>query len=232
MIELRQITAEYHDQAIIQDLSFTFEANHTYAIIGPSGCGKTTLLYSIARLLLLLKGQLLISSEIRPSLILQDLGLFPWKTVEQNVSLGINKKRSEQVQVILEEVQMSHLKDKYPYQLSGGQKQRTAIARALISQSPILLLDEATSALDAMTKEKIQDLLLEIHLKRQNTMILVTHIIEEAVFLGQTILVMNDRQFKSIIENPYFEDHEMRKSSHYYELYQKVREQLDNEANG
>ena len=63
-------------------------------------------------------------------------------------------------------------------------------------------------------------------------MILVTHIIEEAVFLGQTILVMNDRQFKSIIENPYFEDHEMRKSSHYYELCQKVREQLDDEANG
>ena len=87
---------------------------------------------------------------------MQDLGLFPWKTVEQNVSLGINKKRSEQVQVILEEVQMSHLKDKYPYQLSGGQKQRTAIARALISQSPILLLDEATSALDAMTKGKFR----------------------------------------------------------------------------
>lgn len=82
MIELRQITAGYHDQTIIQDLSFTFETNHTYAIIGPSGCGKTTLLYSIARLLPLLKGQLLISSEIKSSLMFQYLGLFPWKTVE------------------------------------------------------------------------------------------------------------------------------------------------------
>ncbi len=231
MIELKQVTVGYEKQPIIKELSFKFEAHQTYAIIGPSGCGKTTLLYAIAGLLPLHEGQIFMSSQVKPSLILQNLGLFPWKTVEQNVALGIRQKRSEHIQKILEKVKMSHLKDRYPNQLSGGQKQRAAIARALVNESPILLLDEATSALDAMTKEKIQDLLLDIHLNDQNTMILVTHSIEEAVFLGQTIIIMNDGQFKTVIHNPYFGNQDMRKQASYYELCQKVREQLDDEAN-
>ena len=186
MIKISDLTVKYKNEKAIDSLSLSIEKGKTYAIIGKSGCGKTTLLYTIAGLISNYEGKLEIEGET--SLILQNLGLFNWFTVYKNIELGLNKykftkkEKEKLVNDVLKELDLLSFKNKYPKELSGGQKQRVAIARTIISNPETLLLDEATSALDSINKEKIQDLLLDIKDKRNNTIILVTHSIEEAVF--------------------------------------------------
>lgn len=230
MIKISDLTVKYKNETAIDKMNLSIEKEKAYAIIGKSGCGKTTLLYTIAGLISNYEGKLEIEGET--SLILQNLGLFNWFTVYKNVELGLNKynctkkEKEKLVNDVLKELDLISLKDKYPKELSGGQKQRVAIARTIIRNPEILLLDEATSALDSINKEKIQDLLLEIRNKRKNTMILVTHSIEEAVFLGEYIIVMKDGKIHSIINNKYFGDKDIRKKQEYIEICNEVRGQL------
>lgn len=230
MIRISDLTVKYKNEIAIDKMSLSIEKEKTYAIIGKSGCGKTTLLYTIAGLISNYEGKLEIEGET--SLILQNLGLFNWFTVYKNVELGLNKynctkkEKEKLVNDVLKELDLISLKDKYPKELSGGQKQRVAIARTIIRNPEILLLDEATSALDSINKEKIQELLLEIRNKRKNTMILVTHSIEEAVFLGEYIIVMKDGRIHSIINNKYFGDKDIRKKQEYMEICNEVRGKL------
>lgn len=230
MIRISDLTVKYKNEIAIDKMSLSIEKEKTYAIIGKSGCGKTTLLYTIAGLISNYEGKLEIEGET--SLILQNLGLFNWFTVYKNVELGLNKynctkkEKEKLVNDVLKELDLISLKDKYPKELSGGQKQRVAIARTIIRNPEILLLDEATSALDSINKEKIQELLLEIRNKRKNTMILVTHSIEEAVFLGEYIIVMKDGRIHSLINNKYFGDKDIRKKQEYIEICNEVRGQL------
>ncbi|WP_368244922.1 ABC transporter ATP-binding protein [Clostridium tertium] len=221
---------KYKNEKAIDSLSLSIEKGKTYAIIGKSGCGKTTLLYTIAGLISNYEGKLEIEGET--SLILQNLGLFNWFTVYKNIEFGLNKykftkkQKEKLVNDVLKELDLLSFKNKYPKELSGGQKQRVAIARTIISNPETLLLDEATSALDSINKEKIQDLLLDIKDKRNNTMILVTHSIEEAVFLGEYIVVMKDGKIHSIINNRYFGDKDIRKKQEYIEICNEVRGKL------
>ncbi|WP_343750095.1 ABC transporter ATP-binding protein [Clostridium tertium] len=221
---------KYKNEKAIDSLSLSIEKGKTYAIIGKSGCGKTTLLYTIAGLISNYEGKLEIEGET--SLILQNLGLFNWFTVYKNIEIGLNKykftkkQKEKLVNDVLKELDLLSFKNKYPKELSGGQKQRVAIARTIISNPETLLLDEATSALDSINKEKIQDLLLDIKDKRSNTMILVTHSIEEAVFLGEYIVVMKDGKIHSIINNRYFGDKDIRKKQEYIEICNEVRGKL------
>ncbi|GAA0754412.1 MULTISPECIES: ABC transporter ATP-binding protein [Clostridium] len=230
MIRISDLTVKYKNEIAIDKMSLSIEKEKTYAIIGKSGCGKTTLLYTIAGLISNYEGKLEIEGET--SLILQNLGLFNWFTVYKNVELGLNKynctkkEKEKLVNDVLKELDLISLKDKYPKELSGGQKQRVAIARTIIRNPEILLLDEATSALDSINKEKIQELLLEIRNKRKNTMILVTHSIEEAVFLGEYIIVMKDGRIHSLINNKYFGDKDIRKKQEYMEICNEVRGKL------
>ncbi|WP_195429710.1 ABC transporter ATP-binding protein [Clostridium sp. D46t1_190503_E9] len=230
MIKISDLTVKYKDEKAIDNLSLSIEKGKTYAIIGKSGCGKTTLLYTIAGLISNYEGKLEIEGET--SLILQNLGLFNWFTVYKNIELGLNKykftkkEKEKLVNDVLKELDLLSFKNKYPKELSGGQKQRVAIARTIISNPETLLLDEATSALDSINKEKIQDLLLDIKDKRNNTMILVTHSIEEAVFLGEYIVVMKDGKIHSIINNRYFGDKDIRKKQEYIEICNEVRGKL------
>ena len=223
MIKISDLTVKYKNEKAIDSLSLSIEKGKTYAIIGKSGCGKTTLLYTIAGLISNYEGKLEIEGET--SLILQNLGLF-------NIELGLNKykftkkQKEKLVNDVLKELDLLSFKNKYPKELSGGQKQRVAIARTIISNPETLLLDEATSALDSINKEKIQDLLLDIKDKRNNTMILVTHSIEEAVFLGEYIVVMKDGKIHSIINNRYFGDKDIRKKQEYIEICNEVRGKL------
>lgn len=230
MISIKDLSVKYKEETAIDNLNLYLEDGKAYAIIGKSGCGKTTLLYTIAGLISNYEGKLEVRGEA--SLILQNLGLFNWFTVYKNIYLGLNKssiskdEKNIKVNNIIEELGLSDVKNKYPKELSGGQKQRVAIARTIIKNPEILLLDEATSALDSITKEKIQDLLLEIKKEKNITMVLVTHNIEEAVFLGEEIIVMKDGKIDSIIENQYFGDKDIRAKKEYIEVCNKVRGKL------
>lgn len=239
MIQVRNLGVSYGSEAALKGIDLDIPKNTTCAIIGPSGCGKTTLLYALAGLLPPQKGQVMINGkelkEVRKEtgVILQNAGLLPWKSAWRNVSLGLKARGqdketiSRKVNGILDELGLLPHGNKFPAQLSGGQKQRVAIARTLVLEPDLLLLDEASSALDTITREHIQNLILRIYKKRPTTLVLVTHSIEEAVFLGQRIVVMERSAIKHIIDNPYFGDEDIRSKSDYYNICLEVRKWLE-----
>ena len=239
MIEVNNLQVSYGNVRALDGISLKVERNATCAIIGPSGCGKTTLLYTLAGLINPEEGTIYIGGEelsgIRRStgIILQDYGLFPWKNVWNNVALGLQvrgetkEKISEIVSNILTVLGIGHLSFKYPAELSGGEKQRVAIGRTLAMKPDLLLMDEPSSALDAITKEHIQNLILKLYKSAPLTMAIVTHSIEEAVFLGQKIIVMGKAKIKHVLENPYFGDEELRSRMEYYKICLEVRKWMD-----
>ncbi len=242
MIRVRNLGVNYGNEIALNNVNLVIPQNKTCAIIGPSGCGKTTLLYTMAGLLLPSSGEVQINGEVRKetrretAVILQNGGLLPWKTAWDNVSLGLEVRKldktiiNHKVATILESLGIIEHKNKYPSQLSGGQKQRVAIARALVLEPDLLLMDEASSALDAINRELIQNLMLQLYKKNPTTMVLVTHSIEEAVFLGQTIVIMKQSAIKKIIDNPYFGDEDIRSKPDYYNICHEVRKCLRGEA--
>lgn len=212
------------------------------ALVGPSGCGKTTLLLLLAGLekpstgAVLFKGNQLSKPHREIALVLQDYGLFPWKTVERNVELGLRIRGDQvdrdKIRALLEELDIAGKMDAYPQQLSGGQKQRVALARALILNPSLLLLDEPFAALDTLTRERLQDLVAEAWQRRQFGMVIVTHNIQEAVRLGQKILVMGGTpgHVCGCVENPHGCGPNYRGSAEFYEVSRLVREQLERTA--
>jgi NitT/TauT family transport system ATP-binding protein len=218
MIEFEQLTFAYANQPpLFRGFSWRAEAGDAWAVIGPSGCGKSTLLYLIAGLRQPAEGRVLVDGHSVPrprastGLILQDYGLLPWATVWDNVALVMRLgsfyrdkpgpdesprpyPRSDitpdQVDGWLARLGIAELRDKYPNQISGGQRQRAAIARSLLQQPSLLLMDEPFSSLDALTREDLQQLTLDLREETGLTTVVVTHNIEEAVFLGQHILVL------------------------------------------
>jgi NitT/TauT family transport system ATP-binding protein len=165
-------------------------------------------------------------------MVFQDLCLFPWKSALDNVALGAlrggDAARSRALAAnILSELGIGALADKYPDELSGGEKQRVAIGRALAGNPDLLLLDEPSSSLDAMTKESFQRLVLELLRPagtiRDLTLVLVTHDIEEAVFLGKSIAVMDRGRILRVVENPLFGDPGLREKLEFYELCLEIR---------
>ncbi len=185
----------------LQSVNLALDEGKIGVIIGPSGCGKSTLLNVLSGLNPNYSGEVLIGDTLphqtrETALILQEYGLLPWKTVWDNVSLGllIRKPTKEEIIArtgkILEQLGLSSLAKRYPAQLSGGQRQRVAIARSLVLEPKLLLMDEPFSSLDALTREEMQNLLLKIWREKDLTILLVTHNIEEAVFIGQRIFIM------------------------------------------
>jgi NitT/TauT family transport system ATP-binding protein len=242
MINISDLRVRYGRETALDGIQLNIQKNKTCAIIGPSGCGKTTLLYTMAGLISPESGKVLIAGEETRSvrketgLISQSGGLLPWKTARENVALGLKARGvgkeqiTRRVSMILEELGILEHQHKYPSQLSGGQKQRVSIARTLVLEPDLLLMDEASSALDALTREHIQNLILRLYLKNPTTLVLVTHSIEEAVFLGQTIVIMERAAIKQVIENPYFGDEDIRSGPEYYHICQEVRGWLKEET--
>lgn len=238
MIELSNVTFSYEAKRVLGPLSLSIQAGSTCALIGPSGCGKTTLLHLLAGLLTPTEGiiqiaqQPLTTPRAQTSVILQDLGLLPWKTVYDNIALSlINSKLSKtQIQTkvlpLLDTLGLKEHSSKYPHQLSGGQKQRVAIARTLVTNPDLLLLDEATSALDEITKEKLQHLILDIYHQNPMTLVFVTHSIEEAVFLGQNIVIMNDGHISHTLSNPLFGCNDAKDHLDFYKQCLEIRKLL------
>ena len=240
MIHIKNLSVSYGSERALEDVNLHIPSNTTCAVIGPSGCGKTTLLYALAGLISNYEGDILIydtkqtGNRQNTGVILQNYGLLPWKTAWNNIVLGLKAREAntneiyEKSTAVMEELGILQHKDKYPSHLSGGQKQRVAIARTLVTEPDLLLLDEATSALDAMTKEHLQNLILKIYKKRYTTLMLITHSIEEAVFLGQTIVIMEKARVRKIIKNPYFGDEGIRTKLEYYNICLEVRKWLEN----
>jgi NitT/TauT family transport system ATP-binding protein len=241
MLEIRDVSFAYQSQGrtvpALEGIDLSVAAGESLAVIGPSGCGKSTLLYLISGLFQPSNGVIRLSGgsprehQRDAALILQGYGLFPWKTVWQNVALGLVIRRlpaaeiNERVTSILSELGILEVKDRYPDELSGGQKQRVAIGRSLAIQPRLLLMDEPFSALDALTREKLQNLMLELANKHSMTTILVTHSIEEAVFLGRRILVISHRpgRIVEIVDNPAMGREDYRTSSEFLERANHVR---------
>lgn len=245
MIKIRNMAVRYKNfngsLLALDGVNLRIKKGETCAIIGPSGCGKTTLLFVLAGLIPFYSGQVLLNREpIKPkrkktALILQDYGLLPWKNVWDNVSLGLSIRKfspADQVRKvtsILKRLDLLSFKNYYPAQLSGGMRQRVAIARALTLEPDLLLMDESFSALDAVTREELQELLLSIWQGKKATILLVTHSIEEAVYLGQRIVIFSSApgSITSNISNPYFGDPQLKRRPEFYHICNKVRSLLE-----
>ncbi|MBD3885977.1 ABC transporter ATP-binding protein [Phormidium tenue FACHB-886] len=209
-------------QRILDGVSFHVQQGEKFAIIGPSGCGKTTLLKVMAGFLPISAGKLQIANQpvTAPSpdrmVVFQDFEqLLPWKTVLENVVYAIQVTRSvarpvavQQALDYLNLVNVADASEKYPHHLSGGMKQRVAIARALAVEPKLLLLDEPFAALDALTRTQLQHEVNAIWQNTGVTIVLVTHSIEEAVYLGHRVLVMNAKPgtVKAIVDTSQVND--------------------------
>ncbi|MBV7535186.1 ABC transporter ATP-binding protein [Duganella sp. sic0402] len=190
---------------VLDDISLTVEPGEFVAIVGGSGCGKSTLLRLLAGLDTDYQGELLHDEQpifgtgLQRGLVFQDHRLFPWLTVEQNVALSFTNtdvplaERRERVAAEITRVGLDGFADAYPHQLSGGMSQRAAIARALVGRPDVLLLDEPLGALDALTRVRLQQELRRLWQDEGITMVMVTHDIEEAVYLADRIVVLEAR---------------------------------------
>ena len=187
----------------LRDISFTVCENELCVLLGPSGCGKSTLLRLVAGLeeptdgSLLLDGEEIYGPSRERGMVFQSYTSFPWLTVAQNVEYGMrlngvpSRERQDRAAKFIELVHLTKFKDAYPKQLSGGMKQRVAIARTLANDPAILLMDEPFGALDAETRWHMQELLIEILATSRTTILLVTHDIQEAIFLADKIVFLS-----------------------------------------
>ncbi len=186
----------------LENVTFDVAPGEFVCVVGPSGCGKTSLLKVIAGLTDPSGGAFEISGPThgpRPALVFQDHGLFPWMTVRDNVGFALDMQgvpepmRSEQVLDVIERFGLGSFVRAYPHQLSGGLRQRVGIARAFVSGAPILLMDEPFGLLDAQTRWVLREELLRIWSGDKKVVLYVTHDIEEALLLGDRVLVMSGR---------------------------------------
>ena len=190
---------------VFDGLDLVVRAGECLCVVGPSGCGKTTLLRAIDGLVPLDRGRVTIGgTEVREprrdvAMVFQHFGLFPWKTVEQNIGFGLEMAgldRAEVLERVASQVEMVGLEGferALPHQLSGGMQQRVGLARALVVEPDVLLMDEPFGSLDALTRELLQDQLLHIWEMRPRTMLFITHSIEEAIALGDRVVVLGPR---------------------------------------
>jgi len=199
---------------VLHDVSVDAAPGEFVCLLGPSGCGKSTLLGAIAGHLQIASGSLRLDGETiegadpQRGLVFQQHTLFPWKTVLDNVAYGLKMKgvdRDEsrrEARALIELVGLAGFEDRYPRELSGGMQQRVEIARVLINHPRVLLMDEPFGALDALTRVKMQQLLLGVWARIRTTVVFVTHDIDEALFLADRILVMSPRPGRIVEDLP------------------------------
>jgi NitT/TauT family transport system ATP-binding protein len=226
-------------KTVLDGISFTLSMSDSLAIVGPSGCGKTTLLLMIAGLLPPTGGSIRLGDDVidgpnrKIALVLQHYGLFPWKTVAANIMLGAQLQKirvsDKELADVKRELSIEDIDHLYPDQLSGGQRQRVALARAILLRPPLLLLDEPFAAIDTITRERLQNGLVTVFNERRFSFIIVTHNIEEAIFLGRRILVLDNGTagINAVLDNPGAGDPGYRNSPQFFRLSLELRSILE-----
>lgn len=202
-VELSVVTKRFRGSATaLENVSLRIERGEFISFLGPSGCGKSTLLKLISGLISVTEGEVRVNgmtpqnAREMMSFIFQDATLLPWRTVEQNVGLGMELEyaardlRRERAARMLELVGLSHVARHFPRQLSGGMKMRVSIARALVNHPRILLMDEPFAALDEMARDRLNEELLRLYTEQKWTVLFVTHSVAEAVFLSSRVVVL------------------------------------------
>lgn len=211
-IDIRQINRTYIDAnnnevEALQNINLKINPGEFISLIGPSGCGKTTLMRLIAGLdesesgEIFLDGELVKGTHYERGYVFQQANLFPWETIEENISAGLKarkvfKEEKGEVAHYIKIAGLEGFEKSFPHQISGGMAQRASLVRALINNPKVLLLDEPLGALDAFTRIDLQDKLLELWADRGTTMILVTHDVDEAIYLSDRIVIMTPRPGK------------------------------------
>lgn len=241
MIEIKDLSVTYQLSAApynaLAQINLTIPEGGTCAIIGPSGSGKSTLLKVLAGIITdftgtaRIHGQPVSPARQKIGFIPQNYGLLPWKNVDENVALGAKIKNRKAtvdkalLEVTLEKLGIAGLGNRYPGELSGGQQQRVSLARAFLLKPDILLMDEPFSALDAITREQMQAVFLAVWQQQAVSTILVTHYVEEAVYLGQKIVILsaNPGRIKKIIDNPLFGGENIRNRQEFFALCLTLR---------
>jgi len=190
---------------VLDNFDCSIESGQLFSIVGPSGCGKTTLLRIIAGLEKASEGQVLLNGDAitdndrRVGLVFQEFALFPWRTALQNIEMGLEisgvpkAERREEALKYVREFGLEGFENTYPKMLSGGMKQRVAIARTLISKPQVVLMDEPFGSLDGKSRIEMQNFLLEVWEQRRMTVVFVTHSVDEAVYLGDRVMVLSKR---------------------------------------
>lgn len=233
MIKLTDVSKIYKgnkEVSAVSGISFEVEKGEFFCLVGPSGCGKSTILKMIAGIEKPTTGTVEIQEKV--SMVFQSGGLFPWLTVRDNVEFGMKMQKfhkskiEENAHKYLELVELKGLSGKYPRELSGGQKQRVGLARALATEPEVLLLDEPFSALDPKTTAELHDYLLSIWTQTQKTIVMVSHLLAEAVLLSDRIGIMNKGCLVRILEIPLPRPRKEEQMGS-IELIDKIRKEFD-----
>ncbi len=217
-LEVRGLSKSFAIQGgsmtVLEDINLQLFAREFVCLVGSSGCGKSTLLNIVAGLAnpssgsVLVDGRAVTGPDSDRGMVFQNYTLYPWLTVYQNIAFGLQirkmpkSEQRERIEHYLNVVGLTQFAKSYPKQLSGGMKQRVAIARALANEPAVLLMDEPFGALDAQTKEQMQQFLLELWEQTHVTVLMITHDVEEAIFLSQRVYVMSARPGRMKLEVP------------------------------
>ncbi|HBR6771416.1 TPA: taurine ABC transporter ATP-binding subunit [Klebsiella pneumoniae] len=203
MLQISHLSADYGGKPALADINLTLESGELLVVLGPSGCGKTTLLNLIAGFVpyqhgsITLEGQQVTGPGAERGVVFQNEGLLPWRNVQDNVALGLQlagvdkEQRRQAAAQMLKKVGLEGAEKRFIWQLSGGQRQRVGIARALAANPQLLLLDEPFGALDAFTREQMQTLLLKLWHETGKQVLLITHDIEEAIFMATELVLLS-----------------------------------------
>lgn len=203
MLQISHLSADYGGKPALADINLTLGSGELLVVLGPSGCGKTTLLNLIAGFVpyqhgsITLEGQQVTGPGAERGVVFQNEGLLPWRNVQDNVALGLQlagvdkAQRRQAAAQMLKKVGLEGAEKRFIWQLSGGQRQRVGIARALAANPQLLLLDEPFGALDAFTREQMQTLLLKLWHETGKQVLLITHDIEEAIFMATELVLLS-----------------------------------------
>lgn len=242
MIDLQHLSYGYSVDKkcmqVLHDINMHVEKGGICSVIGPSGCGKSTLLKIIAGLLHDYDGTAMIDGvsvdpkRQRVGFMPQNYGLLPWKTVRENVELGgrirHERVRENETASMMQRLGIDAFSERYPKELSGGQQQRVGLARAFLLRPDVLLMDEPFSALDAITREEMQEVFLSLWHEQHVTTVLVTHYVEEALYLGQRIVILADApgRIAEVLDNPLFGCIDQRNKVEFFRMSCYLREQI------